>query len=132
MGSIAVVNVSRKKSRATISRSPSAPRQTSVAFTASSAAGQSDAGSAWATEPPIVPQLRTCGSPMPPDDVVDQRVVVDDDRVLVDLAVGRPGPDVEPAAVLGDPVEAGDGLDVDQQGRLRQPELDERDQAVAA
>ena len=27
-------------------------------------AGQSEAGSAWATEPPIVPQLRTCGSPI--------------------------------------------------------------------
>ena len=67
MGSMAVVNVSRKKSRAAISRSPSAPRQTIVAFRASSAAGQSEAGSAWATEPPIVPQLRTCGSPMPPD-----------------------------------------------------------------
>ena len=41
--------------------------QTIVAFAASRAAGQSEAGSAWATEPPIVPQLRTCGSPMPPD-----------------------------------------------------------------
>ena len=67
VGSIAVVNVSRKKSRAAISRSPAAPRQTTVAFTASRAAGQSDAGSAWATEPPIVPQLRTCGSPIPPE-----------------------------------------------------------------
>ena len=64
VGSMAVVNVSRKKSRASIRRSPVWLRHTIVALTASRKAGQSLAGSAWATLPPTVPQLRTCGSPM--------------------------------------------------------------------
>ena len=64
VGSIAVVKVSRKNSRAWIVRSPAWLVQTIVALVARRNAGQSDAGSAWAIEPPIVPQLRTCGSPM--------------------------------------------------------------------
>ena len=62
---MAVWNVSRKKSRGDHALAGLAA-QTIVAFTARSTAGQSDAGSAWATEPPIVPQLRTCGSPIAP------------------------------------------------------------------
>ena len=64
VGSMAVWNVSTKKSRAAIVRSPVWLRQTMVAVAAIRTAGQSEAGSAWATEPPIVPQLRTCGSPI--------------------------------------------------------------------
>ena len=39
------------------------PRATKSASRARSTAGRSDAGSACATEPPIVPRWRTCGSP---------------------------------------------------------------------
>ena len=126
------VNVSRKKSRAVIWRSPAWLRQTIVALTASRNAGQSLAGSACATEPPIVPQLRTCGSPIAAGQVDEPRVVVLDDLVVVDLAMGRPGADAQVVVGLADAVEAGDVPHVDEQGRLGQPELDEGDQAVAA
>ena len=63
---------------------------------------------------------------------MDQRVVVDDELVLVDLSMGRAGADVQAGRVLGDAVEAGQGLDVDEECRLGQPQLDERDQAVPA
>ena len=54
-----------KKSAAAIVRSPELLRQTRLARVASRTAGQSAEGSAWAHDPPIVPQLRTCGSPIP-------------------------------------------------------------------
>ncbi len=63
-------------SAAAISRSPPLPRATTEPSQASSTAGMSDAGSPWASVPPIVPMLRTCwsaivaaamlGSPKPP------------------------------------------------------------------
>ena len=130
---MAVGNVSRKKSRALMDRSPLPLRQTMRrAPAAMRTAGQSDAGSAWATEPPIVPQLRTCGSPMRRGDVLEHRVVVADDRVLVDLPVGRPGADAQVVVRLDDGVHAVDVAKVDEQCRLREPELDQRDEAVAA
>ena len=46
---------STKKSSALIVRSPFAPTATIWAFNAMIAAGQSPAGSEWATLPPIVP-----------------------------------------------------------------------------
>ena len=52
-----------KKSPAAISRVPFGPWATYVAPSASVVAGRSDAGSAWAIDPPIVPRWRTCGSP---------------------------------------------------------------------
>ena len=58
-----------KKSSAAISRSPSGPWATSVAPSASTAAGRSEAGSPWASEPPIVPRWRTWGSPTCDGDV---------------------------------------------------------------
>ena len=42
---------------------PDGPLTTNVALAASSAPDRSDAESPWATEPPMVPRLRTCGSP---------------------------------------------------------------------
>ena len=47
------------------SRSPSGERRRRRAPSASSTAGMSEAGSAWAMLPPIVPRFRTCRSPMP-------------------------------------------------------------------
>ena len=46
-----------KKSVAAISRSPRADRATRVPPSASTTAGRSEAGSAWASEPPIVPAV---------------------------------------------------------------------------
>ena len=43
---------------------PSRPRITIVALSAANAADRSSDGSAWHSEPPIVPQLRTIGSAM--------------------------------------------------------------------
>ena len=52
-----------KKSAASISRLPPGPSATRVPPRASTAAGRSEAGSAWASEPPMVPRWRTAGSP---------------------------------------------------------------------
>ncbi len=46
-------------------REPEVLRTVTEPPTASSAAGRSACGSAWAREPPIVPRLRTAGEPMP-------------------------------------------------------------------
>ena len=43
-------------------RSPPAPRITTSALTAEQTAERSSAASAWQSEPPIVPRLRTTGS----------------------------------------------------------------------
>ena len=45
-------------------RSPWAPRMTTRAFTAEQTAERSSAASAWQSDPPIVPRLRTTGSAM--------------------------------------------------------------------
>ena len=51
---------------------------------------------------------------------------------LVDLAMGRPGADAQLVVGLVDAIEPGDVAQVDEQGGLGEPELDERDEAVAA
>ena len=43
-------------------RSPSGPRITTLALSAEQTADRSSAASAWQSEPPIVPRLRTTGS----------------------------------------------------------------------
>ena len=50
------------KSFIATTRSPAAPRMTTLAFTAEQTAERSSAASAWQSEPPIVPRLRTTGS----------------------------------------------------------------------
>ena len=55
-----------KKSPAAMVRSPSSVATVNDAPRATSTVGRSDAGSAWATLPPMVPRLRTAGSPMTP------------------------------------------------------------------
>ena len=45
-------------------RSPPAPRITTCALAAEQTAERSSAASAWHSEPPIVPRLRTTGSAM--------------------------------------------------------------------
>ena len=63
---MALVRGPRKKSPAATEREPLLLVSVTSAPVASSAAGQSAAGSAWTTLPPMVPRLRTCGSPMLP------------------------------------------------------------------
>ena len=60
------MNSPTKKSAAGIVRVPFGPCATIDASSASSTVGMSDAASACATEPPIVPMCRTCGSPIVP------------------------------------------------------------------
>src|SRR4051794_25113678 len=64
--------------------------------------------------------------------VVEQRVVVDDDVELVDLAVRRASADAEVVVRLHDPVEAGHVTQVDEERGLSESELDQRDEAVTA
>src|SRR2546425_728195 len=64
LGSSAEVNVSTKKSFAAMLRSPFGPTTLSSASRASKQAGKSPNGSACEAAPPIVPRLRTCGSPI--------------------------------------------------------------------
>ena len=64
---------------------------------------------------------------------VDQeRVAGADGRVLEDLAVGGSSADLEGIVGLDDLVDAIDVPDVDEQARLGQAQLDQRQQAVAA
>ena len=65
-GSSAVSKMPLKNSAAGTARVPDAPRITNVASSASSTAGRSEAASPCATEPPIVPRCRICGSPTCP------------------------------------------------------------------
>src|SRR3954447_3184061 len=60
----AVVNGPTWKSLIGTTRSPSGPRITTFAFAAEHTALRSSAASAWQSEPPIVPRLRTTGSAM--------------------------------------------------------------------
>ena len=62
-GPRAVSKTPVKKSEAGIRRSPPGPVATNSAPSVSSTPGMSEAGSPCATEPPIVPRWRTCGSP---------------------------------------------------------------------
>ena len=77
---------------------------------------------------PQLPDLRIAD---PARDVVEERVAVDD-LALVDLAMRRPGADPELVVGLDDAVQPGHVSDVDEERRLRQAELQERQQAVPA
>ena len=59
-----VCQVPWKKSAAAMSRLPPGPAASMVASSASATAGSSEAGSAWAIEPPTVPRLRIWKCPM--------------------------------------------------------------------
>ncbi len=58
----AVMNGPTWKPSIPITRSPSAPRITTVALAALQTDERSSAASAWHSEPPIVPRFRTTGS----------------------------------------------------------------------
>src|SRR6266550_4782903 len=75
-----------------------------------------------------VPNLRVAD---PAGDVVEQRVMIDDGRVLMDLPMRRPGTDPKLVVSFDDAVETGDVPEVDQETGLSEPQLEERNQAVA-
>ena len=129
---MAVGNVSRKKSRASISRSPvlaaAHDRGVDREQEGRPVAGRVGMGDAAADGAPVA-DLRVADGR---GQVDDARVVVLDRGRVVDLAMGRPSPDDQVVVGLADAVEPGDVLQVDEQGRLGEPQLDERQQAVAA
>ena len=91
-----------KKSLAAITRSPLPPSATNEASRASSVAGRSDAGSAWATEPPMVPRWRTCGSPdVAGGDGQDRHLLLEQVGGL-DVAVAGQGADGDVVAGVAD------------------------------
>ncbi len=127
---MAVWNVSTKKSRAAIVRSPVWLRQTMVAL-----AGDQDGGPIRrrvgmrdrAADRAPVADLRVADRR---GDVVEERVRVADDRRLVDLAVRGTRADRQVVVRLDDAVETGHVAQVDKQGGLCEPELDQREEAV--
>ena len=64
--------------------------------------------------------------------IVEKRIAVPDDVGFVDLAMGGTSADMERVVALDDRVQAADRLKVDEQLRLREPKLHQREQAVAA
>ena len=103
-----------------------------VAFSAANAADRSSDGSAWQSEPPTVPQLRTMGSAITRS--ASCRIA------KCSPAAGRveqlrmPGQRADPQLAAVDPEigQLAEPVDVDQGLRLRQPQLHHRDQAVPA
>ena len=113
-------------------RVPDALWATISAPRASTTAGRSPCGSACASEPPIVPRLRTCWSPMPTRCRRQRGRVGRDVGALGDDAVTRARADHERAAVDADARELGDPADVDERLGSRQPQLERRHERVAA
>ena len=95
-------------------------------------AGRSDAGSAWAIEPPIVPRWRTCGSPTWLGGVRQQRHVLGEHVGRLDVRVPRQRADGDVVAVVADVRQVAQAADVDEHARLGQAQLHQRQQAVAA
>ena len=110
------------------------PATVIVPPSASTAAGRSDAGSPWASEPPSVPRWRTCGSPTGSAAGAQQREVLARARRWLDqVAVAGEATDDDVVAVEPRmPARSVTSFDVDQDRRRRQPQLHERQQRVAA
>ncbi len=68
----------------------------------------------------------------PTGGVEQQRMAGDHGRALVDPAVGGPATDPQPVVGLEHLIEAVEVLDVDQQARRGEAELEQRQEAVAA
>ena len=95
-------------------------------------AGWSLAGSPCARLPPTVARLRTSGSAITA--AVSTRIgyLALHERRALERRLARQRADLEDAAFLLDVVEPGDAADVDEVPRPRQPELEQRQQALAA
>ena len=112
---------------------PPGPVMLMLAPSAVSTVGRSDAGSEWARLPPIVPRLRTAGSPIMPAASANtgQSLFTMSDEAMVACVVND---DIEivPSLQGHSASELSDVADVDQHGRRGKPQLHQRDQAVPA
>ena len=129
---MSTVNRPRKKSAAFTTRQPRGLLRWISASSASSTAGMSADGSACATLPPIVPRLRTCGSPMlaAASATAGHRACSRADVATSWCTVAAPM--TIRAVALVDAVQVRNAADVDQHLRLAQAQLHQRHEAVAA
>ena len=114
-------------------RSPSRPRITQDALTAVQTADRSSDGSAWQSEPPIVPRLRTGGSAITRS--ASRKIGKSGGQLvgLQQLAVPGQRADPDPVRLDGDVAQLGvQVVDVDQVLHVGQPQLHHRQQAVPA
>ena len=95
-------------------------------------AGWSLAGSPWARLPPIVARFRTIGSAMTA--AVSARIgyFLWISSELLEGGLARPPADLQEAALLLDVLEARHPVDVDEVSGRAQPELEERQEALAS
>ena len=121
------------KSSIPTTRSPSAPRITTCAFAAEQTAERSSAASAWHSEPPIVPRLRTTGSAITCLGVAEQREALARAARTSSRSTCRvSAPILISPSCLADVGELGEVVDVDQVLGVGEPQLHHRQQAVAA
>ena len=121
-----------KNSVAGITRSPPFPRATTSAPSASITAGMSEAGSPWAIVPPSVPRVPHLRVADLGGRVRDDRAVLGEQGVGGDRRVPREGADRDVRAAVADVREVGEPSEVDELRRPRDPELQRRDQRLAA
>ena len=105
---------------------------TNSASSASATAGRSPAGSACASAPPKVPRCRTAGSATVAVACASSGQCVTHQRVVHHLVVGGHRADDQLVAVLPDAAQLADPAEVDQRGRVRQPQPQQRQQALPA
>ena len=111
---------------------PFGPWATYVAPSASVVAGRSEAGSAWAIEPPIVPRWRTCGSPTWLAAWASSGTCSCEQIGVLDVHVAGERADRDVVAGVADVRQVAQPADVDEHRRLGQAQLHQRQQAVAA
>ena len=120
------------KSSISTTRSPSAPRITTRAFAAEQTADRSSAASAWHSEPPIVPQLRTTGSAITRSASANSGKRRAKQLGFEQLGVAGERTDSDLAVLLTDVRELAELVDVDQVLGVGQAQFHHRQQAVPA
>ena len=111
---------------------PDGPRATRVASSARTTAGRSAAGSPCASEPPIVPRCRTCGSPTWPAACASSGTLRASRSECARSWWLVSAPDRDVAAVVADVAELAQPADVDQHLGHGQPQLHQRQQRMPA
>jgi hypothetical protein len=100
-----------------------------VAFSASSTAGRSEAGSACAIEPPMVPDLRVADLA---GGVREQRHLTSEQFGVLDVVVPGQSADRHVRAAVGDVGQVTQATQVDDHLGGGQPQLHQRQQGMAA
>ena len=113
-------------------RSPSGPRITILALAAVQTADRSSAASAWQSEPPIVPRLRTTGSAITCSASRKSGKCSASSADLEQVDVAGERADADLALLLANVGELVQIVDVDQVLGVREPQLHHRQQAVPA